>query len=78
MDKEKLEEYMSKGLDAEHFERIKKKIYGDYVVEYNSVGNIARMFLADSMKGINSFDYIEEFSTVTKNYTETIMKKTIW
>ena len=71
---EKLEEYMSKGLDAEHFERIKKKIYGDYVVEYNSVGNIARMFLADSMKGINSFDYIEEFSTVTKNYTETIMK----
>jgi len=32
------------------------------------------MFLADSMKGINSFDYIEEFGTITKSYTETVMK----
>ena len=63
------------GLNEEHFNRIKKKIYGDYVIEYNSVADIGRMFLADSMKGINSFDYIEEFETVTKEYAEAVLKE---
>ena len=62
-------------MDEEHFKRIKKKIYGDYAIEYNSVADIARMFLADKMKVINSFDYIEEFNTVTKEYTEGILKE---
>ena len=69
-----LEKYKNEGLDTEHFERIKKKIYGDYVVEYNNVADIARMFLADKMKQINSFDYIEEYNSVTKEYTEEILK----
>ena len=69
-----VQEFKNKGLNEEHFNRIRKKVYGDYVVEYNSVGNIARMFLADNMKGINSFDYIEEFNSVTKKYTEEILK----
>lgn len=69
-----VEKYKQNGLDEEHFDRIKKKIYGDYVVEYNSVGNIARMFLSDSMKNINSFDYIENFNDVTKEYVEEILK----
>lgn len=76
--KEKIEEtvekYKKEGLDEQHFNRIKKKIYGDYVVEYNSVGDIARMFLNDKMKQINSFDYIEEYNSVTKEYTEQILK----
>ena len=70
-----VEKYIKNGLDEEHFKRIKKKIYGDYATEYNSVADIARMFLADKMKGINSFDYIEEFNTVTKEYTEGILKE---
>ena len=72
--KEVVRKYKEKGLDSEHFNRIKKKIYGDYVVEYNSVSDIARMFLADKMKKINSFDYIEEYNTVTKEYTEEVLK----
>ena len=76
--KQKIEEivqkYKDNGLEEEHFNRIRKKVYGDYVVEYNSVGNIARMFLSDKMKGINSFDYIEEYNTVTKEYTEQVLK----
>ena len=72
--KEVVRKYKENGLDSEHFNRIKKKIYGDYVVEYNSVSDIARMFLADKMKKINSFDYIEEYNTVTKEYTEEILK----
>ena len=69
-----VQEYKEKGLEINHFERIKKKIYGDYVVEYNRVGDIARMFLNDTIKQINSFDYIEEYSEVTKEYTEEVLK----
>ena len=72
--KETFEKYKQDGLDEEHFNRIQRKIYGDYVVEYNSVGDIARMFLSDKMKQINSFNYIEEYFQVTKEYTEDVLK----
>lgn len=76
--KQKLDETVRKmqkeGLEEEHFNRIKKKIYGDYVVEYNSVAETARMFLADNMKQINSFDYIEDFESVTKQYAEEVLR----
>ena len=72
--KNEIEKYKQNGLDAEHFERIKRKIYGDYVGDYNSVSNIARMFLVDNFKGINSFDYIEKFNNVTKEYAEQVLK----
>ena len=39
------------------------------------MANIARMFLADSFKGINSFDYIEKFNTVTKEYAEQVLNE---
>ena len=77
--KQKIDEEIGKmqkdGLNEENFNRIKRKIYGDYVIEYNSVANIGRMFLADSMKGINSFDYIEDFETVTKEYAQNILNE---
>ena len=71
---EEIENYKVNGLNEENFSRISKKVYGDYVVEYNNVGNIARMFLADKMKGINSFDYIEKYTAVTKEYAEDVLK----
>lgn len=71
--KNEIQKLKENGLEDEHFERIKRKIYGDYVTEYNSVGDIARMFLADSFKGINSFDYIEKYNTVTKEYAEQVL-----
>jgi len=70
-----IEEYKQNGLDQEEFSRIKKKVYGDYVVEYNEVGDIARMFLADHMKGIHSFDYIEQYEDVTKEYAEKVLQE---
>ena len=66
---------LQNGIEEEHFERMRRKVYGDYVVEYNNVGNIARMFLADTMKKVQSFDYIEKFETVTKEYTEQILEE---
>ena len=72
--KSAIEEYKKCGLNEEDFNRIKKKIYGDYVTEYNDVSNIARMFLADYFKGINSFDYLEEYSQVSLKYANQILK----
>ena len=72
---QKVEQMKNEGLNEEEFERSRRKLYGDYVIEYNSVANIARMFLADSMKQIHSFDYIEEFETVTKEYTQNTLKE---
>lgn len=75
MFKEEIENYKNNGLNIDHFERIKKKIYGDYVVEYNSVSEIARMFLTDHMKKISSFDYIEQYKVITKEYVEQVLKE---
>ena len=54
---------------------MKKKVYGDYVVEYNNISDIARILLSDYFKGINSFDYIEQFQTVTAEYTKQILQE---
>ena len=62
-------------MDVEHFERIKKKVYGDYVVEYNNISDISRMLLSDYFKGIESFDYIEQYETVTIEYTKQILQE---
>ena len=69
-----IEELKQNGIQKDDFERIKKKIYGSYIREYNEVGDISRMILADYIKGINSFDYLEEFEQVTKEYAEQILK----
>lgn len=73
--KDEVEKYIRDGLDSKHFERIKKKVYGDYVVEYNNIADISRMFLSDSMKNISSFDYIEQYNQVSKEYAEQILKE---
>ena len=74
--KETVQNYKENGIPDEEFERIKKKIYGEYVMEYNQISNSARMFLADYMKKINSFDYLEEYKLVTREYAQQILKET--
>lgn len=63
------------GIDEKVFNRVKRKIYGDYVVEFNDVSNIARMFMSDYFKGINSFDYIENHKQVKKEYVQEILEE---
>ncbi len=72
--KEEVKKLKTEGIDEENFNRIKKMIYGGYVKEYNDVADIARMFLADYFKGINSFDYLEEIEGITVEYLEQILK----
>ena len=61
-------------IDSKEFNRIKKRIYGGYVKEYNDTADIARMFLADFFKEINSFDYLEEMTTINEQYVEQVLK----
>lgn len=71
---EEINRLVQNGIEQEEFERNKKKIYGGFIKEYNDVAEIARMFLADYFKGINSFDYLEEYEAVSKEYAEQILK----
>lgn len=73
--KEEVKKAIQNGIEQEEFERNKRKIYGGYIKEYNDVAEIARMFLADSFKGINSFDYLEEYEAVSKEYVEQVLKE---
>ena len=75
--KQDVKKIKENGIDENHFNRIKKKIYGDYIAEYNDVGSIARMFLADNFKGINSFDYLEQYTEVTKEYAQQVLKEVV-
>lgn len=75
MFKEKVSEMKNTHINSEAFNRIKKRIYGEYVKEYNDTADIARMFLADFFKGINSFDYLEEIVTINEEYAEQILKE---
>ena len=64
---------LKQNMDEKYFTRIKKKIYGSYVIEYNNVADISRMFLSDDFRGINSFDYIEQYNEVTLDYAKEIL-----
>ena len=73
--KQEVQKLIINGLNQEDFERIKKKIYGLYIKEYNDVSDIARMFLADYFKGINSFDYLEQIDSVNIEYVTQVAKE---
>ena len=71
--KNEVRNFKENGINEVNFERIKKLIYGEYIKEYNDVSDIARMFLSDFMKGINSFDYLEEIEAVSIEYLNQIL-----
>ena len=73
--KKEIETLKQTGIDGKIFDRVKKKMYGSYVTEFNDVSDIARMFMGDYFKGINSFDYIEMHNQVTKEYTNQILNE---
>ena len=72
--KEKISKFKNDGINESDFERTRKMIYGEYIKEYNDVTDIARMFLSDYFKGINSFDYLEEISTINVEYLNQVLK----
>ena len=65
------------GIKQEDFDIQKKKLYGEYVKEYNDVSNKAHNLVSDYFQGINSFEYFDEFETLTKEYVEEVLKTTL-
>ena len=51
-------------------------LYGNAVKEFNSVSDIARMFVTDYFKGINSFDYLETYKQITMEYAKQVLENT--
>lgn len=72
--KKEIGKFKEQGIEKQDFERTKKMIYGEYIKEYNDITDIARMFLSDYFKGINSFEYLEEISTINLQYVEQTLK----
>lgn len=50
-------------------------LYGNSIKEFNNVSDIARMFITDYFKGVNSFDYLESYKQITPEYTLEILKQ---
>lgn len=73
--KNAVNELKENGIDLEEFERVKKMLYGSFIKEYDEPGDIARMFIADFFKGINSFEYLEEITTINEQYVEQMLKE---
>ena len=72
---EKIQEMKNNDINVKEFDRIKKKIYGDYAVEYNNVADIGRMFTSDYIKGINSFEYMDKFEEIDAEYAKQVLKE---
>lgn len=75
--KNEIEYFKQTGINDEDFERIKKKTYGEFVKDYNDVSTIGNMTLGCYFKGINVFQYFEEFDAIDKNYIENLLKEVL-
>ena len=71
--KEEIIKIKEKGINKEDFNRIKKMLYGTYIKEYDDVTNIAKMVISDKMKGVDSFESLEEIEGINLEYTQTIL-----
>lgn len=73
--KDKTKYYQQNGVNQKDFERIKKKLYGEYIRDFDDVTDLARIFLTDYMKGINSFDYLEEIDGIDDEFVNQVLKE---
>ena len=72
--KRQINDFLVNGTKQNDFNRIKKMLYGEYIKEYDDVTTIGRMLLSDYMKGINSFNYLEEIESVDLNFINQVLK----
>ena len=73
--KNEVDFFLNQGIKEEDFNRIKKKVYGDLVKAYNDVQSIGNSVISNYFKNINIFDFFEEFDSLSKEYTERVLKE---
>ena len=71
----RIQEIKEKGIDEEEFKVTKRKIYGEFVKDYNNISTIANSFVANFFRNINSFEYFEEFESIHKEYVEKVLNE---
>lgn len=62
-------------ISYEDFERNKKALYGEYVTIYDDVEDLGRIYLQDSIRGINTINYIDVFNKIDLNYINEVKPK---
>ena len=63
------------GINEKEFEKAKRKIYGEYVRQFNEVDITSGLFVTNYFKGINPFEYVENYKTISKEYIENTLKE---
>lgn len=63
------------GINEEVFNRIKKKVYGGYITDYNDVSDIAKMFMIDCLNDVDTLNSLEEFDTINLDYINQILNE---
>lgn len=71
----KIDDLKQNGINEQEFERVKKMLYGNFVKGFNDVSRIATMIVSDYFKGVNSFDYVEVYNEIDKQFVEEAIKK---
>ncbi len=73
--KNEIEFFKARGISDEDFERTKKKLYGEYVKDFNDPDIIASGVLADYFNDINTFSFFEEFDCIRKEDVMAVLKE---
>ena len=71
--KQEINREKREGIPESDFNRIKKKLYGEYVKDYDDVENIANMFLMNYFKGIITFDYLKKIENMDVEYLTQVL-----
>ena len=73
--KNEIDFYLNQGISSEDFDRVKKKVYGDMVKDYNDVRTIGNHVMAYYFRGINIFDFFFVIDSVSKEYAEQVLRE---
>jgi len=73
--KDEIMKMKSNDIDEEVFERIRKRLMGEYIRQFNSVDKIAHMFMNDIMRDVNILEYMDKYSEVTKEDVKKALDK---
>ncbi len=63
------------GINKDIFERIKKRLLGDYIRQFNSVDKIAHMFMANIFRNVDIFEYANSYMDIEISDIEYVLDK---
>lgn len=73
--KEEIEKIKNGEIPIEIFERVKRRLIGDFIRQFNSIDKIAHIFMSNIFRGADIFEYMDKYNEIDKEYVENIIKK---